>query len=599
MGRFSHIIFSSFFSKGSCLIAASIHNGHYAKMKTLYLAILLSLCSSPILFSQSLYRIQVNEKWGYVDSAANAVIPPIYDYTTPFPANGAPALVLQDGKWGVMKTSGEWLVAPRFADWPDGPLSTDFSRDYVWGGFGASMLDSAGDLYIPIAGGDNGEQLTADAGYQSGRELIELDGNYGYLNTDGILVIPARFSRARNFKDGLAPVALWKPSFRKSKGQAKRNTPDIGLKWGAIDTSGKEVVPIMYDKIKVGETEDLLYVKQGSKWGACNLQGKMQIPVEYAGLFMVGDGFVVAVVQTKGKDERGSRLTEGYKWGVLSTEGEVILPFEYDYVANAKNGTFMVVKGEAWGVMNAQAKTVLPMTFMNITAMESGHFLTYSPDTLSSAESPLARVQVYDSKGSQLPTPVWNVSVPKPRVLDWIYFLYEQQLRRMVSLEPVSDDEGSEDEGGDVIRLNAYGSLLIIGTSSSYQKKYGYIRADGTFAIDPVFDSAYHFSEGVAFAGDSVQIAAIDTAGTILFLPDTLGVPVVQSVHAPSPYTFLEGRIPFNANEEGFGYYDKTGRRLFGAYGDAQGFSEGLLPFTIHNAQTNFCTVMLIPVALM
>jgi hypothetical protein len=55
--------------------------------------------------------------------------------------------------------------------------------------------------------------------------LVKLDNKWGYIDKSGKEIIPLRYDDGRIFMDGLAAVKL-------------------NNKWGFIDKTGKEVVPL-------------------------------------------------------------------------------------------------------------------------------------------------------------------------------------------------------------------------------------------------------------------------------------------------------------------------------------------------------------------
>lgn len=69
---------------------------------------------------------QSNGKWGYIDREGNMIIPFIYDRADNFDHNDY-AFVEIDGKVGVIKTNGEYLITPR-----DGEYGLVFKDKVLW-----------------------------------------------------------------------------------------------------------------------------------------------------------------------------------------------------------------------------------------------------------------------------------------------------------------------------------------------------------------------------------------------------------------------------------------------------------------------------------
>ena len=72
--------------------------------------------------------------------------------------------------------------------------------------------------------------LKYDAGrnFSEGLALVNLNGNWGYVDKIGRVVIPFKYDKAYDFSNGLARVYL-------------------NGKWGCIDKTGREVIPCKYN----------------------------------------------------------------------------------------------------------------------------------------------------------------------------------------------------------------------------------------------------------------------------------------------------------------------------------------------------------------
>ena len=100
---------------------------------------------------------------------------------------------------------------------------------------------------------------TIPASASTERFIFIRDKKFGYIDRNGVIVIPAQFKRAENFSDGLARVM-------------------IGEKSGFIDRNGKIVIPIKFDENRVGDfSEGLARVEIDGKHGFIDLKGNMVI----------------------------------------------------------------------------------------------------------------------------------------------------------------------------------------------------------------------------------------------------------------------------------------------------------------------------------
>jgi uncharacterized membrane protein YhaH (DUF805 family) len=97
--------------------------------------------------------------------------------------------------------------------------------------------------------------------FSEGLALVELNGKYGYIDDTGTEVIPLKYDGAWDFSEGMSLVLL--------KG-----------KYGYIDKTGKEVIPLKYDDA-VDFSEGLAIVLLKGKYGYIDKTEKEVIPLQY------------------------------------------------------------------------------------------------------------------------------------------------------------------------------------------------------------------------------------------------------------------------------------------------------------------------------
>ncbi len=195
----------------------------------------------------------------------------------------------------------------------------------------------------------------------------EIDDNtkyyYGYINTDGKMVIPAIYEEAKDFENGIAPVKL-------------------NGKWGIIDKSGKTVVQFKYDNVKEF-SEGLLNCSLNGKWGAIDSKGKVIIPFEYEDLFPKSDnligfkknkkfGFINTnnkiVIEPKYDDIINfSENIAGYKlngkWGIINKIGQKITEPLYDSLGAVKENKVLVSLNNKYGFIDNKGREVIPIVY--------------------------------------------------------------------------------------------------------------------------------------------------------------------------------------------------------------------------------------------
>ena len=156
--------------------------------------------------------------------------------------------------------------------------------------------------------------------FSEGLAAVGLDGKYGYINTQGVEVIPCKYDSAGCFSEGLAPIKL-------------------DYKWGFINTKGEEVIPCKYD-FAISFSEGMTAVHEGNywetgKWGFIDKNGNELSPCKYT--LLLNQEFI----------DFGPVLKEGLaavrnadtgKWGFVDNTGKEVIPCKYDYVNRFSKG---------------------------------------------------------------------------------------------------------------------------------------------------------------------------------------------------------------------------------------------------------------------
>lgn len=145
---------------------------------------------------------------------------------------------------------------------------------------------------------------------------------WGFIDTSGAVVIRARFDAVAEFSQGLAAVAT-------DTDRTSHSCMDCDLNqhWGFIDKSGKEVIPLQYHAVS-SFSEGLAAV---SHCGYVNTSGVVAIPpaFSYCGDF---------------SEDLADVLNSG-KWRYIDKQGKVVLEVPYEGVRSFKNGLAAVEEG--------------------------------------------------------------------------------------------------------------------------------------------------------------------------------------------------------------------------------------------------------------
>ncbi|MDR0477086.1 MAG: WG repeat-containing protein [Desulfobulbaceae bacterium] len=147
--------------------------------------------------TDNLVPIQINQKYGYINTKGEIAITPKFEEAWGFAANGL-ALIKESGKIGYVNTQGKMVIPPRFEEaWgfaANGLAQIVENRKYGY-------INAKGEMAIPPKFENIGDFAANSLAW------IEENGKYGYINTQGHLVIAPRFEGASDFAaNGLASV---------------------------------------------------------------------------------------------------------------------------------------------------------------------------------------------------------------------------------------------------------------------------------------------------------------------------------------------------------------------------------------------------------
>ena len=190
------------------------------------------------------------------------------------------------------------------------------------------------------------------------RAKIGKPATCGYVDKTGRMVIPAWFSGAWFFSEGLAPVNVG--------GRAASPLFARGGRWGFIDKKGRFRIKPTYTTafphytglaaVCVGG-DNRRGFSRGGKWGYIDKAGQWVIPAEYDSVFSFEGGDLAAVAKSEtpgGPAARGGRL----RWGYIDRRGRVRIALVYDETDNSLGDLALVRKGKQWRYIDKEGKAV-------------------------------------------------------------------------------------------------------------------------------------------------------------------------------------------------------------------------------------------------
>lgn len=308
---------------------------------------------------------------------------------------------------------------------------------------------------------------------------IMIDDKWGYIDTKGIIVIPAQFQEADLFADGLARVGVEKDSvvwygFINDKGDlvipckykdATSFSEEIA--WVvkpkghpvAIDKSGKELFTLKDAEYVTSFKEGLAAYSQinshgDPKWGFCDKKGKTAVFPTYKSVENFSEGLAL-VSDTNDK------------FGYIDIKGNMVIPYQFDIATNFQKGMATICLGDKWGIIDKKGKIILNPQFDYLKIIEKNLIVCKIGDQFGFC----------DKEGKMLVNPQY----------DRIAF------------------------------NNDYENISLFAICQN--KKWGFVNKSGEIKIQPQFENAGVFQNGIAPVIFNGKVGFIDEKGSYVVNP--------------------------------------------------------------------------------
>lgn len=310
---------------------------------------------------------------------------------------------------------------------------------------------------------------------------IEIKGKWGYMDTDGEVVLPATYDYADDFVGEYAVVA-------------KGNQPCI------INKKGKAVVDTgMYQFISP-VSEGLAAVEDYSKHKFyINMSGKkvITLPDSIYEVRKFKNGLAVVSKQIDIHEMKFGRdiSTLGYLFGYMDTTGKMATDFIFDDADEMRNGIAKVRQGSKFGLVNSKGEWIVQPTYKSIGNFNEGK---------ATIETDAAKYGYINMKG--------EVIIP-------VQFDYAYDFTEGLAGIWSKDKYGYINETGTIVIPATFDQIKPFseGKAAIFKDgKWGFIDTKGTLVLKNVFDNASVFSEGKCAVLLKRYWGFIDTRGALI-----------------------------------------------------------------------------------
>jgi len=277
-------------------------------------------------FQEGLARVKLYGKWGFIDKAGKVVVKPAaYDCCCDF--QEGLARINLSGKWGFIDRTGKIVIEPKFDD--SGFFQEDLARVKLSGKWG--FIDKAGKVVVKPA-----YDFCCD--FRKGLASVKINGKWAKIDRTGKIVIEPKFENGGFFQEGLASIKL-------------------SGKWGFIDRTGKIVIEPKFDDSGDFQ-EGLANIKLSGKWGFIDRTGKIVIEPKFddSGFFQ----------------EDLARVKLYGKWGFIDRTGKIVIKPQYIRASNFSEGLATIKRFSKCGLIDKTGKIVVKPAYYDIGAFQEG-----------------------------------------------------------------------------------------------------------------------------------------------------------------------------------------------------------------------------------
>jgi hypothetical protein len=286
---------------------------------------------------------------------------------------------------------------------------------------------------------------------------IRVGDKGGYIDVSGKVVVDPQYEGTFDFAEGRGRIGV------------------VDYMYGFIDSSGKVVIEPKYD-LANEFSEGLAVVCEGNpwggdgKWGFIDEQGNYAIKPQFAGVMDFHEGLAAATLDNRSDAEKGFRLQ---KWGFIDIKGNFTIQPEFNWVGDFSEDLAAVMIDRKMGYIDKTGKVVIQPQYGMTNKFSQG----------------LASVLIGEfNKGGKF----GYIDKTGKMVIDAIYDRADEFSEGLAAVRILTDEKYSDITGAS--------HYLTEGTHDmkGIRGRWAYIDRTGRIIIEPKFDEASSFSDGIA-----------------------------------------------------------------------------------------------------
>ncbi|WP_281309589.1 WG repeat-containing protein [Flavobacterium flavigenum] len=370
--------------------------------------------------------VEKNKKFGFIDKTGKEIIPIIYDDANQSTFDSL-VVVSKNKKWAFYNNQGKQKTDFIY----DEIVLTSFEKDNIAGNTfwknGLILVKKNNQIaYL----NKNLKEIISFGKYNTGERfnqnriaIVSKNGNYGIIDEFGKERVKLEYDTIENPEESYHEseifaakkdnhLVLLDEYAKKVYDNIKNFSFDycrlnkkiekiyhiqnLNGKYGAIDTKGKLIIPIIYDQLEDFASNYNAIVKYKGKFGLIDSNNKITYPIENELIYADTKELDYYIVQKNNKfgiidknlkpifdftfqeispcfyDTKNRFIAkQNDKYGVIDRAGRIIIPFTYSEMSNwveygpGENYHF-VTKDNKQGLITKQGKTVIPVVYNSL-----------------------------------------------------------------------------------------------------------------------------------------------------------------------------------------------------------------------------------------
>jgi hypothetical protein len=327
------------------------------------------------------------------------------------------------------------------------------------------LKDYLGTLKAPVIMLDYTEY---DQIFQREAWLVCRDCQWGYLDTAGQVKVPAQYTFARDFTNGVGIV-------------------ECDAKWGMVNLKAETILPCSYDGVQflenTGNSIIRVYIQQ-PKYGLIDTLGRLTVSAIYDELGSFREGRLA--VKRNGA------------WGFVDRDGLEIIPCRFREAQPFSGGRAAVKLGRFWGYVDKLGDTDIEFTFARAGSFNEGLAWVYANDAYG----------YIDSTGSFI------IPAKYERAFDFQNGIARVSAGGQTGLIDIGGRFTLKPKYSDIQPFDAHG--LALARFGKTRARYGLLDRSGTMVTRKPFREIRPFREGMAAVRFKDQFGFIDTTGKMV-----------------------------------------------------------------------------------